>query len=125
MNIESKGLVLIVDDEAELREVIAIEFQMAGWTTTEAKNAVEALAIAKLQSFDLIVSDVRMPGGGGVDLVAALRSLGRERPAIFLMSGFSDLSDRDIEDMGVQQLFHKPFDLKSMSKAAAAYKSMT
>lgn len=86
--------VLIVDDEAGLRAVLRRLFVRAGLPTKnlrEAASAEEALSLVQRETFDLVVSDFRMSGKNGVDLMAWLRE---HRPATgrIIMTGYHDTS---------------------------------
>ena len=63
---------LIVDDEPDLREMLEFEFEMSGASVETAMNGRDALEKFKHQAFDLIISDIRMPGGDGVELIKNL-----------------------------------------------------
>ena len=67
-----KRRILVVDDEPGLRRLLAYEFQFRGYETVTAETADEALKILREQKapFDLIVTDIRMPGSmDGIDLI--------------------------------------------------------
>jgi DNA-binding NtrC family response regulator len=81
-----KNLVLVVDDNDDLREVIIDNILAAGFDTIGARNGQEALAIIKTRAVDVIVSDLNMPVVSGVQLLKTLRSLGYATPFI-AMSG--------------------------------------
>jgi DNA-binding response OmpR family regulator len=65
---------LVVDDDPVIRTLLRVNFEMEDFTVVEAGDGVEALAAAKRQLPDVIVSDVMMPRMDGVALVAALRA---------------------------------------------------
>jgi CheY-like chemotaxis protein len=61
--------VLVVDDEDELREIFVDEFRAIGAKVFEARQGVEALEILRREKIDVLLSDVRMPGGDGISLI--------------------------------------------------------
>jgi len=67
--------VLVVDDEFLIRWSIAETLGAAGHEVTEAPDGNKALAEAKAKKFDLVITDVNMPGMNGLDLVKSLRAL--------------------------------------------------
>lgn len=80
--------VLVVDDEAAIRELIRTVAAMKGYETLEAENGLQALEIAQRFACDLIITDQEMPGMKGLELMARLTSEGY--PARYLLiSGFS------------------------------------
>lgn len=84
--------VLVVDDEATIRYSVSRTLQRIGYAVVEAANGDEALAIVDDRSFDVILTDIRMPPGiDGVELVRRLK----ERDAdsiVILMTGFPSLT---------------------------------
>ncbi len=82
---------LVVDDEPELREVIRIDLESAGFAVTCVGSLAAALVALKRGGFDVILSDVLMPGGGGFDLLDAFRAeFGGPPVPLVLMTGFAD-----------------------------------
>lgn len=77
MNIN--GHILIIDDEAPLRQTLARILQQAGFEITTAESAEKGLDYLKTTSFDLVLTDLRMPGMHGMD---ALKQIHTEYPHI-------------------------------------------
>jgi len=109
--------ILLVDDEEDLREVLRDEFTLAGAKVLEAGNGRAAFDIVRSQKINLVLSDVRMPGGDGIELLGKIRSLGHAAPAVVLMSGYSDATHEDGLQAGADAVFSKPFDLELLVKA--------
>lgn len=107
--------VLIVDDEEDLREILSEDFSLQGATVFTAKNGREAYDVAIREKPDVILSDVRMPGGDGVELLKRIREVHETTPPhIFLLTGFSDLKPEQAAELGGQGLLSKPFSLKQL-----------
>jgi len=81
-----KANLLIVDDEANTLASLARAFRLEGHEATVCDNAAKALDLAKAQNFDLIFSDVVMPGKDGLSLLEDLKSQGVTTPVV-MMSG--------------------------------------
>ncbi len=81
-----KANLLIVDDEANTLASLSRAFRLAGHEATVCDNAVKALELARSQRFDLILSDVVMPGKDGLSLLEDLKSQGISAPVV-MMSG--------------------------------------
>jgi len=81
-----KAHLLIVDDEANTLASLARAFRLAGHEATICDNAGKALELAKTQNFDLILSDVVMPGKDGLTLLEELKQQGVSGPVV-MMSG--------------------------------------
>jgi two-component system chemotaxis response regulator CheY len=67
--------ILVVDDSTTMRQMVAFTLSSAGHDVTEASDGNKALATAKTKKFDLVITDVNMPGMNGIDLVQSLRAL--------------------------------------------------
>lgn len=81
-----KANLLIVDDEANTLASLSRAFRLAGHEATVCDNAAKALELAKSRPFDLILSDVVMPGRDGLSLLEDLKSEGISSPVV-MMSG--------------------------------------
>jgi len=81
-----KAQLLIVDDEANTLASLSRAFRLAGHDATVCDNAARALELAKAQAFDLILSDVVMPGKDGLTLLEELKQQGVTSPVV-MMSG--------------------------------------
>jgi len=93
MNEESTfGKILIIDDEKDNTEIIKDVLEDVNYTTVLARSAIEAKAIVAVNSFDLILLDVWMPGQDGISLLSEWYSEGISTP-IVMMSGHAEPSD--------------------------------
>lgn len=101
--------VLIVDDDNAFRTTIGRDLAEQGFAVAQAQNADEALVELGQRSFDVLLTDLRMPGADGIDLLAQVRTLSARTRAI-LMSGFASARDyqRAIE-CGAVRVLCKPF----------------
>ena len=81
-----KAHLLIVDDEANTLASLSRAFRLAGHEATVCDNAAKALDLAKSQNFDLILSDVVMPGKDGLTLLEEMKQQGVAAPVV-MMSG--------------------------------------
>ncbi len=105
--------VLIVDDQKDIRRVLAGGLQTLGHSlkVTEVPSAEEAILMAPRQQFDLIVTDVRLPGISGLDMVKRLRKF-NPNIKIILLTGASDFQTRkQVEDAGTFAFFYKPIEM--------------
>ena len=92
MNDESTfGKILIIDDEKDNTEIIKDILEDVSYTTVLARSAIEAKAIVAVNSFDLILLDVWMPGQDGISLLSEWYSEGFSTP-IVMMSGHAEPS---------------------------------
>jgi CheY-like chemotaxis protein len=109
---------LVVDDEADLREIISSEFEFLGARVLQAENVSTAKSLLDHQKIDLIISDIRMPGATGIDLLKYVRSKSLEVPPVILITGFADITPQDAFDQGAEALMSKPFKLEDLIQRA-------
>jgi two-component system, NtrC family, nitrogen regulation response regulator NtrX len=81
-----KTHILVIDDDANTLASLSRAFRLAGHEATVCDNAARALELAKAERFDLILSDVVMPGRDGIALLEDLKNIGVTSPAV-MMSG--------------------------------------
>lgn len=102
--------ILIVDDDEGVRENLAELFELVGYKVVTAANAPEAMEKLAPGSVDLLLTDYRMPGPNGVELIEAAR---RAKPSLkaILMTAFGD-SFTEIESVrrGAIGYLNKPFE---------------
>lgn len=117
-----KARILVVDDDERLCESLVYLFEAEGFEVRTAHDAAMAFDLAGRETPDLIVADVRMPGGDGIDLLARLRSQPElaGMPVIFL-SGRTDpdLVRRGM-NTGADDYLTKPFDPAQLVAAVRA-----
>jgi DNA-binding NtrC family response regulator len=80
----SSCAVLVVDDEAAMRTALEASFRRNGWNVTTASGAGEALAKFRTTPCPLVVTDVRMPDGDGLQVMQGIREMAPETAVIFL-----------------------------------------
>ena len=110
------GLVLVVDDDEELRDTVCMVLARSGYRAVGARDGNEALECvegAGAQKFDLLVTDVEMPLLDGVAL--AQRALKQPRLRVLLMSGFAEQLERAKTLKGSHvAVISKPFTLEEV-----------
>lgn len=112
-----KQTILVVDDETDLREAIAFDLKRKGYQVLQATNGLQALEVVENNVVNLVISDVRMPGGSGVELLEKLKEKNAFFPVLMFISGFSDMTPEEAYDKGAEAVFAKPFDRKLLHGA--------
>jgi len=108
--VSSKIQVLVVDDEEYVRESLAEVLRAEGLRVTTASGAHEALEVLAKKRFDVIVTDLRMPSGDGLELLEESRAAGIAIP-IILISGIGTVSDAVVAmKAGAYDFLTKPVD---------------
>jgi PAS domain S-box-containing protein len=111
--------ILLVDDHPDTLEMMTELMREMGCDVERARSVSSALAV-DMESVDLIVSDIGLPDGTGLDLIRELRSNGHRRPAI-AVSGFGMESDvRASKEAGFDLHLTKPVDFKVLFDAVRA-----
>ncbi len=108
--------ILLSEDEAALRTVVAIYLESLGYKVLSSGNGEEALLMlqSNLRSIDLLITDIIMPGIGGAQLAKTAQDLGSEIPVIYI-SGYTDRAlDRSTIGEG-SAFLQKPFRLGSLA----------
>jgi excisionase family DNA binding protein len=101
-------LVLIVDDDARLRELVRLSLELEGYAVREAASADDALAAIEDQAPDLVLLDVVMPGVDGWQILTRMQERHGSIPVI-MFSGQVDGAGRAAEE-GASGFIGKPFD---------------
>jgi CheY-like chemotaxis protein len=112
---------LVVDDETDLRDIVASELEFMGAKVFQAENILTAKDLLKKHSIDLIVSDIRMPGGTGIDLLNYLKAIDVHRPPIILITGFADITVEEAHALGAEAIMNKPFKLDDLIATVAKF----
>lgn len=100
--------ILIVDDEKNLRDTLAIILEDEGYHVTSAANAAEALARLQKHTFDMAFLDIRMPGVSGLELLPQIRQLYPRLPVIILTAHASLESAIEAMRKGANDYLFKP-----------------
>ncbi len=101
--------ILIVDDDPAMGQMLASMLGDAGYQQTVATSAREALEAARQEDFDAVLSDIKMPGGSGVELVGQLREIRAGTPVV-LMTAFGSIDSAvDAMRAGAFDYVTKPF----------------
>jgi two-component system response regulator PilR (NtrC family) len=110
----AKPRILIVDDEPSMRDMLRIVLRRDGYDVLLAANGAEAIAILEKERVDLLLSDIRMPDVGGVEVLRAAKNLNRDIIA-FMMTAFAS-TDSAVEAMrlGAVDYFTKPFNMDEL-----------
>ena len=99
--------VLVVDDDKEMRDSLQYALSSYNMHVTLCENATEALLAAMRESFDFVVTDYKMPGMDGIELVRRLRA---QQPALTVIIGMSGMSvGRLFLETGANDFLLKPF----------------
>jgi CheY-like chemotaxis protein len=124
MTLERRKRVLIVDDERDLREAIAFDFKRKGHEVLEASGGHDAFQIIEKNEIDLVITDVHMPAGSGIELLDRIKASKRSLSVFIFIGSASpedEVSPEVAYEKGAEAVFSKPFDRKELFEAAARF----
>jgi len=109
---------LIVDDEPFLRDLLVDQFQSMGATVLSADGGDEALTLFEANPVDLVLSDVMMANGSGIEFLTKVRHEKKSDVPFFLMTAFAkDFTPEDARLKGADEIFTKPFKLTNLKNS--------
>ncbi|MEZ4454245.1 MAG: response regulator [Nannocystaceae bacterium] len=103
--------ILVVDDNRELADNLAELLEDAEYAVTVAYDGPSAIAAAKRQRFDAVLTDIRMPGMDGVELIRELQAMNLATNYFLMTAYASDVVLAEAVRSGVQAILNKPFEL--------------
>ncbi|WP_346796077.1 sigma-54 dependent transcriptional regulator [Halomonas sp. Bachu 37] len=116
-NQDSSLPILVVEDDAAIRELLEEELQDAGYTTHGVESAEDAIAQLGRNTFALMVTDVRLPGISGIELLQKLRE-GDSSMGIIVITAFGTIDQAvDALKLGADDFLTKPLDLDAIREA--------
>ena len=114
----SGPLVLVVDDDARLREFMRVNLEMEGYTVREASSAEEALGSIEDQAPELVLLDVVMPGIDGWEMLQRMQERYGSIPVIMFSGQVDANSAGEAEQRGARGFVGKPFDPQQLIERA-------
>lgn len=108
--------ILVVDDEAEICRMVASCLEFSGFRVSSSGNAAEAYDMLEMESYDAIVTDVKLPGEDGISFLGRIRGNWSDIPVV-LMTGHAQMQMAvDALKNGAFDFVHKPFDYGHMRR---------
>jgi two-component system chemotaxis response regulator CheY len=113
--------VMIVDDSASLRQVVAIALKGAGYDVIEACDGKDAIAKMTGQKIHLIISDVNMPNMDGIAMVREVKKMANYKftPIIMLTTESQETKKKEGQEAGAKAWVVKPFQPQQMLDAVS------
>jgi two-component system phosphate regulon response regulator PhoB len=116
MNPPNRGLVLIVDDEKDLRTLLDFNLRNAGWRTAQAESGAEAVARARSLKPSVLILDLNLPDVSGVDVCRILRQddATRDLPILMLTARGAEHDRIEGLEAGADDYLGKPFSVREL-----------
>ncbi|MBL4703745.1 MAG: response regulator [Flavobacteriales bacterium] len=107
----TRKLVLVVDDEIDIVEIWQEVIEDLGHKVLTAYNGNDAVSLLKAHQFDLIITDMNMPGSDGMVILKHVANAER-KPKIIVSSGFSEY-EKLVSKFDIDKFMLKPFQLEN------------
>jgi len=117
-NSTSRGRILCVDDDRMVLEMVKLLLEHYGYEIVTALSPFEALEIfqAKAHEFDLVLTDMKMPGMDGIELSRKLLQREPRMPILMCSGSCSQIDEKELINAGVKGLIPKPFSIRRSAK---------
>jgi len=113
--------VLIAEDHDEFRRLLAESFRYQGYAVTECRHGMELVGHLQClkdssddERFDLIISDIRMPGVSGLSVLAGLQEFKNVPPIILITAYGDDQTHAEAKRLGAAAMIDKPFEIPDL-----------
>jgi DNA-binding response OmpR family regulator len=113
--------ILVAEDQADIRDLLVLNLQGAGYAVQAVADGVAALASQQERASDLLILDLMMPGLDGLEVCKALRAKGRATPILMLTAKSTELDHVLGLELGADDYLTKPF---SMAELLARVKAL-
>ncbi|HSF40574.1 MAG TPA: sigma-54 dependent transcriptional regulator, partial [Thermoanaerobaculia bacterium] len=114
----SRPTLLIVDDEASLLDFLSLLFQSESYAVETARSVEEARKSLERSSYDLVLCDILMPDGNGLDLLKEIKANGNHTAVIMMTAYTSTKSAIEAMKLGATDYVSKPFDVDELKIVA-------
>lgn len=117
--------VLIVDDEISLLEIYERIIKDFGYNVIKANSGDEAIRALNTHAIDLVLSDMRMANGDGLDVIKHVRNELQSHIPVIILTGFSNQSQNEIIAQGADTILFKPISLNDLINTILIYLPQT
>ena len=113
--------ILIIDDNELLKEVIADYLSSLNAVILMAADGKEGFMTTEAERPDIIITDMTMHGGSGIEMLNKISLLANYKPKVFVTTGVMDLNIEEFKKFNVIKIFEKPFDSKIFINTISSY----
>ncbi|MBT3171411.1 MAG: response regulator [Rhodospirillaceae bacterium] len=108
---------LLVEDEAVAAKMLSQVFNLEGYRVSNAPDGVAALELMADETPDALITDLKMPRGGGGELVREARARHANLPIVVVTGYFTGDVERELKELGVSAILLKPVALRDLIDA--------
>ena len=112
-----KASILVVDDDPFMVDIIVELLEESGHSFRTALNGIEALDVIQKEAFDIVISNVHMPGMDGLELMSRVQDIAPTVPFIITSGNVEDHAQTQILEAGAQAFLKKPFKLDELTES--------
>jgi len=112
--------IMIVDDEAGIRDLLSEALSEKGFDVTSAKDGRESLRYMRKIAFDLLITDINMPNLNGIELLKRMKTAGRKEKVVIMTGGAFDRSDITEDIPHIYFQLKKPFKVNEFLRVVSA-----
>lgn len=109
--------ILVVDDELYLRDALRDLLGQGGFEVHDAPSGRVAFDLLQKDKYDLVITDIRMPDGDGLEFIAQIRAQKLDDLRVYVMTGFDDMSYPRSDQLNVKRVFSKPYKVAELLNA--------
>ncbi|MCG2722190.1 MAG: sigma-54 dependent transcriptional regulator [Thermodesulfovibrionales bacterium] len=109
-----KGKILIVEDEKSMREILKILLEEENYTVSTASEGLEGLASIEKDIFDLVITDMKMPGADGFEVLKKVKEISPETMVIMITAFGTTETAIQAMKLGAYDYIHKPFNIEEI-----------
>ncbi len=113
---DEKRRILIIEDDEEMRSLLRDFFEEEGFETDSVSNGSEAFRVLVREVFDIVITDIRMPGLTGLDIIPGVRKLQPETTIIVITAFGSGEVHRKAMERGANSYLEKPLRFDELKK---------
>jgi DNA-binding response OmpR family regulator len=114
----ASSTILIIDNDERLVKALVVQLSRCGYTCLAAYSGAQGIAMFQSHDVDLVITDVNMPDGNGVEITRSIRALG-DAPVI-VITGFRDHYQRDLRALANVSVIRKPFTFSQLHDVVEA-----
>jgi len=112
----AQGTILIIEDEQDVLDVLCEMVTLFGYTVARASDGILAWEMIRRANYDLVITDLGLPGMDGVELVKSMRANSLNVPVLVIAGIDFDKSDLEIKRASNCDFIQKPFKMKDIKE---------
>ena len=113
---QQKARILVIDDEEKVRSALVLILRKYGHEVVDTSNGKEGITLFKEKAFDLVFTDLGMPGMSGWQVAESIKSINGRVPVAIITGWNVEISESEMKDKWVDLIIQKPFEVSQVQK---------